>query len=248
MARVTLARPGVYNAFDETMIQELADTFTRIDSDPQVRCVVLAADGKLFCAGADIAWMQRQSQNSQAANLGDARRFADMMRTVYECSKPLIARVHGNAFGGGVGLVAVADIAIAARDVRFALSEAKFGILPAVIAPYLVQAVGGRQAMRWALEAAMFSADQAHRMGLLHEVVAREELDAALERSIDALLGNSPAALIEIKALLRCLGRPIDAEVRELTASTISRVRSSEDAREGFAAFMEKRAARWLVP
>lgn len=248
VARVTLARPTVHNAFDETMIGELKDTFLRVAADPSIRCVVLAAEGKLFCAGADIGWMQRQSQNSHDANLDDARRFAEMMRALYECPKPSIARVHGNAFGGGIGLMAACDIVIAARDARFAVSEAKFGILPAVIAPYLVQAVGARQAMRWALEAALFSADEARAMGLLHESVGPEALDAAVERCITALLGNSPAALVEIKALFRHLGGPIDAELRESTARTISRVRSGDDAREGFAAFMEKRAARWVLP
>jgi methylglutaconyl-CoA hydratase len=247
VVRLSLTRPGVLNAFDEVMIAELTSAFGRFAEDAEVRCVVLAAEGKLFCSGADIGWMQRQSRQSYQENLRDARVFAEMMRAIYECPKPVIARVHGHAFGGGVGLMAAADIVIASRNAVFAVSEAKFGILPAVIGPYLVNAVGPRHALRLAMTTARIDAADALAMGLIHETVMPEDLDFSIERVINSLLASGPGALREIKRLFHGLsGVQIDAEVRELTAATIATVRASEEAQEGFAAFLEKRSATWV--
>ena len=242
---VTMARPEVFNAFNEVMIAELTQVFMQLSSDPAVRLVVLAGQGKAFSAGADIAWMQRASQATQGENLEDARRFAAMLDLIACCPKPTIARVQGLALGGGVGLACACDIALASPDAKFAVSEARFGILPAVIGPYVVNAVGARQARRLALTASRIGADEAYRIGLIHE--CSQDLDTAVERWITELLQNGPLAQAEIKRLLAQLEvGPITEQVRELTAQTISRVRMGDEAREGFAAFMAKRPAAWV--
>lgn len=247
VARVTMTRPEVFNAFNEQMIGELDQAFERLTADPKVRVIVLAGAGKAFSAGADIQWMQRAAQSSQEWNLQDARRFAAMLYRIQSCPKPTIARVQGVALGGGVGLTAACDFAVASQDARFAVSEARFGILPAVIGPYVVNAVGSRQARRLALTGSRIPASEALAMGLVHEVVAPEALDEALERWLTELLANGPQAQAEIKQLLGQLAvGPVTESVRELTAQTISRVRVGEEAREGFAAFMAKRPAAWV--
>lgn len=245
VARVILARLEVLNAFDEVTIAELSEAFTLLSADPLVRVVILGAEGRLFCAGADIAWMQRQSQNSFEENLADSRHFAQMLRLVHECSKPTVVRVNGHAFGGGVGLMAAADIVVSSANARFSISEARFGILPAVIGPYLVQVLGARQARRLAMTTRQFSADEALRLGLVHTSVAPEELDATVESVVTQLLSSSPNALSEIKLLYRRLSGQIDADTRELTAMTNARVRATDEAREGFAAFLTKRLPAW---
>src|SRR5213595_3713051 len=184
VTRVTLAREKTLNAFDETMIAELTAVFTELAQSNQTRVVVLAAAGRAFSAGADLRWMERASQNTREANLDDARLFAHMMRTIYECPKPVLARVQGAAYGGGVGLACACDIVLATPQARFAVSEAKFGILPSVIGPYLTNAVGKRNALRLALTAEQFDASQAQQMGLVQEVVELDELDAAIERRV----------------------------------------------------------------
>lgn len=247
VARVTMTRPEVFNAFNEQMIGELDQAFERLTADPKVRVIVLAGAGKAFSAGADIQWMQRAAQSSQEWNLQDARRFAAMLYRIQSCPKPTVARVQGVALGGGVGLTAACDIAVASQDARFAVSEARFGILPAVIGPYVVNAVGSRQARRLALTGSRIPASEALAMGLVHEVVAPEALDEALERWVAELLANGPQAQAEIKQLVGQLAvGPVTEGVRELTAQTISRVRVGEEAREGFAAFMGKRPAAWV--
>ncbi len=246
VARVTLQRGAVMNAFDETMIGELTAAFELLAQAPQVRVVVLGGEGKAFCSGADLRWMERAAANSHELNLADARRFARMMQAIATCPKPVIARVHGAAFGGGVGLCCAADIVIAAQGARFSVSEARFGILPSVIGPYLNNAVGKRHALRLALTAAVIDAAEAERLGLVHQVTAPEQLDAALDTAIAALLANGPAALGEIKALFADLALgPVTPEVTELTAQTIARVRSTAEAKEGFAAFFAKRQPGW---
>lgn len=246
VAQVAMARPEVFNAFNETMIGELAEAFAQLGADPGVRVIVLAGEGKAFSAGADLQWMRRASEASREWNLGDARRFADMLHRIESCPKPTIARVQGVALGGGVGLACACDIAVASTDAKFAVSEAKFGILPAVIGPYVVNAVGPRQARRLALTATVVGAEEALAIGLVQQVVPAAELDAAVERCIGELLANGPQALAEIKALFAQLEvGPVTPEVRELTAQTISRVRSTDEAREGFLAFVEKRPAGW---
>lgn len=247
VARVTMTRPEVFNAFNEQMIGELDQAFERLTADPKVRIIVLAGAGKAFSAGADIQWMQRAAQASQEWNLQDARRFAAMLYRIQSCPKPTLARVQGVALGGGVGLTAACDIAVASQDAKFAVSEARFGILPAVIGPYVVNAVGSRQARRLALTGSRIPASEALALGLVHEVVPVEMLDEALERWLHELLANGPQAQAEIKQLLGQLSvGPVTDDVRELTAQTISRVRVGDEAREGFSAFMAKRPAAWV--
>lgn len=247
VAQLTMARPAVFNAFDETMIGELDAAFAYLMADPAVRVIVLAGEGKHFSAGADLQWMQRASTASQDWNLQDARRFAGMLARIASALKPVVARVQGAALGGGVGLACACDIAIAADNASFAVSEAKFGILPAVIGPYVTNAVGKRQAQRLALTTERINAAEALAMGLVQKVVALDELDAAVDATVTALLAGGPGAQAEIKQLFAQLAvGPITPAVIELTAQTISRVRGSTEAREGFAAFLGKRPANWI--
>jgi methylglutaconyl-CoA hydratase len=246
VAQVTMARPKVFNAFDEAMIGEIDAAFATLEGDASVRVIVLAGEGKHFSAGADLAWMQRASEASLDWNVADARRFAGMLARIDACAKPTLARVQGAALGGGVGLACACDIAIAGEGASFAVSEAKFGILPAVIGPYVVNAVGRRQARRLALTTTRIGASEALAIGLVQQIVADDALDAAVDKVLAELLAGGPQAQREIKALLArlCVG-PITPEVRELTASTIARVRGTDEAREGFAAFLGKRPPAW---
>jgi len=244
--QVTMSRPAVFNAFDEAMIAELDAAFSQLAADASVRVVVLAGQGKHFSAGADLQWMQRASAATREWNLDDARRFAAMLARIESCPKPTIARVQGAALGGGVGLACACDIAIAADNASFSVSEARFGILPAVIGPYVVNAVGKRQAKRLALTTTRIAAVEAQAIGLVQQVVPLDRLDAATDAAASELLAGGPNAHREIKQLLAQLAvGPITPEVRELTARTISRVRGSDEAREGFAAFLAKRPADW---
>lgn len=247
VAQVTMAREAVFNAFDEAMIGELDAAFAQLEVDDTVRVIVLAGAGKHFSAGADLQWMQRASSASVDWNLADARRFAAMLARIEACPKPTVARVQGAALGGGVGLACACDIAIAADDASFSVSEAKFGILPAVIGPYVVNAVGRRQARRLALTTERIRAGEALAIGLVQQVVAKNQLDSAVDAAIQNLLAGGPAAQREIKQLFAQLHvGPITPEVRELTAATIARVRGTDEAREGFAAFLAKRPAHWI--
>lgn len=247
VVQVTMARPAVFNAFDETMIGELDAAFASIEADAAVRVVVLAGDGKHFSAGADLQWMQRASAAALDWNLADARRFAAMLARIEACPKPTVARVQGAALGGGVGLVCVCDIAVASDDASFSVSEAKFGIVPSVIGPYLTNAVGKRQAKRLALTCTRVGAAEAVAIGLVQRVVAADGLDPAVDAVVTDLLAGGQNAHAEIKRLFGLLEvGPITPEVRELTAQTIARVRSSDEAHEGFAAFLAKRRAAWV--
>jgi methylglutaconyl-CoA hydratase len=244
--RIEMDKPDVRNAFDEAMIAELDSAFAMAGEDIQVRAVVLLGKGKSFSAGADLAWMKRQSEATETANLEDARRFADMLHRLAGCPKPTIARVQGACMGGGVGLVCACDFAIAGESARFATSEARFGILPAVIAPYLIGAVGVRQAKRLALSAAQVDAQEALALGLVNAVVADARLDEAVAAMAEQLRASGPTAIAAIKSLYpRLAAAGINAEARELTAQAIAKVRATAEAREGFAAFLEKRPARW---
>lgn len=248
VAQVTMSRPAVFNAFDEAMIAELDAVFAELSADPAVRVIVLAGEGKHFSAGADLQWMQRASAASQEWNLEDARRFAAMLWRIETCPKPTVARVQGAALGGGVGLACVCDIAMAADNASFAVSEAKFGILPAVIGPYVTNAVGKRQARRLALTTSRIAAPEALAIGLVQQVVALDQLDAAIDATVKELLIGGPNAQAEIKALYAQFDvGVITPEARELTAQTISRVRGTDEAREGFAAFLGKRPANWIA-
>jgi methylglutaconyl-CoA hydratase len=247
VAQVTMSRPSVLNAFDEAMIAALDAAFARLQDDAAVRVIVLAGEGKHFSAGADLQWMQRASQATREWNLEDARKFAAMLARIEACPKPTVARVQGAALGGGVGLACACDIAIAAEDASFSVSEARFGILPAVIGPYVTNAVGKRQARRLALTTTRIGAAEALAMGLVQRVVPPAELDAAVDKTVADLLVGGPNAQREIKALFAQLPvGPITPEVRELTAQTIARVRGSDEAREGFSAFLAKRPPSWM--
>lgn len=247
VARIEMARPSVFNAFDETMIGELDQAVAQLGEDPAVRVIVLAGQGKAFSAGADLNWMKRQSSASYEDNLADARRFAAMLHRLASCPKPTLARVHGAALGGGFGLACACDIAIASTSASFSISEAKFGILPAVIGPYVVQAIGVRQARALALTTRRIGAQRACELGLVQEVTSDDELDARVAATVDELLANSPNAQREIKLLMgRLSPGPISPDVRELTAQTIARVRGTDEAREGFSAFLDKRPPAWV--
>jgi methylglutaconyl-CoA hydratase len=242
-----MSRPAVFNAFDETMIAEMDAAFAALAADDAVRVVVLAGEGRHFSAGADLQWMQRASRASEDWNLQDARRFAGMLARIAALAKPTVARVQGAALGGGVGLTCACDIAVAADNASFSVSEAKFGILPSVIGPHLVNAVGRRQALRLALTTERIGAAQAEAVGLVHRVVGLEALDATVDAVVRDLLVGGPRAQGEIKRLFgRLEVGPITPDVLELTARTISRVRGTDEAREGFDAFLSKRPANWI--
>lgn len=246
VAQVTMSRAAVFNAFDEAMIAELDAVFGTLGDDADVRVIVLAGEGKHFSAGADLQWMQRACEASLEWNLQDARKFAAMLSRIESCPKPTVARVQGAALGGGVGLACACDIAVAADNASFSVSEAKFGILPAVIGPYVTNAVGKRQAKRLALTTTRIGAAEALAIGLVQQVVPLAGLDAAVDATVDELLAGGPNAQHEIKQLFARLEvGPITPEVRELTARTISRVRATAEAKEGFAAFLGKRAPHW---
>ena len=247
VAQVNMNRPAVFNAFDEAMIAELDAAFAALEADASVRVIVLAGEGKHFSAGADLQWMQRASQASLEWNVADARKFAGMLARIEACAKPTIARIQGAALGGGVGLAAACDIAVAADNASFSVSEAKFGILPAVIGPYVTNAVGKRHARRLALTAMRIGAAEALAMGLVQQVTTLDGLDTAVDATVKELMVCGPQAQAEIKQLFAQLAvGPITPEVRELTAQTISRVRGTDEAKEGFAAFLGKRPANWI--
>ena len=249
VARLTMNRPRLHNAFDETLIAKLTQTFVALDDDRNVRVVVLAGAGRSFCAGADLNWMKRMASFGDEENLHDATALAAMLRALHALSKPTIARVHGAAYGGGVGLIAAADIAIAVPEATFALTEAKLGLIPATIGPYVIEAIGARQARRYFLTAERFGAADALRMGLVHEVVALSQIDARIDEFIAALRTAGPSAQLECKALIRGVAhRPIDADVISGTAGHIAAVRASAEGKEGVAAFLAKRRPAWLDP
>lgn len=244
---VGLARPRIHNAFDEVLITELTEAFRQADEDPAVRAVLLHASGPSFCAGADLEWMRRVAGYGRAENLADAHALAAMLSAIATCGKPTLARVQGNAFGGGVGLIACCDIAIGSSEAIFALSEVKLGIIPATIGPYVLAAIGARQARRYFVSGERFDAAEAQRIGLLHEVVAPSSLGARTDAVLDALMLAGPRAQREAKLLLRAIsGRPIDGEVIADTAERIARVRATDEAREGVGAFLEKRRPAWM--
>lgn len=246
VARITMARAEKHNAFDDLLIGELTSVFARVAADDAVRVVVLAGEGKSFSAGADLGWMQRMADYSEAENLEDARRLAAMMRTLNEMPKPTVARVQGAAVGGGVGLVAACDIAVAAQDASFCLSEVRLGLIPAVISPYVVEAIGARAARRYFQTAERFGADDAFVLGLVHDVVAREGLDARVEGFVALLLDNGPEAMAASKDLIRRVSAgPIDAAMIDDTAQRIASIRAGAEGREGVSAFLEKRGASW---
>jgi len=247
---VTLNRPERHNAFDDALIAELTQALRELEGDDAVRIVVLSGAGKSFSAGADLNWMKRMAGFSLDENRRDAMGLATLMRTLAHLRKPTVARVHGAAYGGGVGLVACCDIAVATHTATFSLSEARLGLIPAVISPYVVAAIGERAARRYFLTAERFDSAEAWRLGLVHELASGEaELDEKLGELVDALLACSPASQTEAKALIRAVaGRPVTSELIQDTAERIAKIRASPEGREGVAAFLEKRRPAWIPP
>ncbi len=248
VATLTLERPEIHNAFDDGLIAELTDKLRAVEADAGVRVVVLAAAGKSFSAGADLNWMKRMARYSEPENLRDAMRLAGLMHVLDRLRKPTIARVQGAAFGGGVGLVACCDMAVAASEAQFCLSEVRLGLIPAVISPYVVQAIGTRAARRYFLTAERFDAATALRLGLVSAVVASGELDATVATLVAHLLKGGPHALAAAKDLIAAVtDRPIEQAVVEDTARRIAQQRTGAEGREGVAAFLEKRVAGWVA-
>ena len=246
VATLTLNRPAVRNAFDDGVIRALTDVYHRIGADPKVRVLVLTGAGAAFSAGGDLNWMRRMAGYGAAENVADAMALATMLRTLDELPIPTIARVNGTAFAGGVGLICCCDIAVAAADAVFAISEARLGLVPSTIGPYVVAAIGRRAARRYCLTAEAFSAAEALRIGLVHEIAALAELDAAVERIVAALLAGGPRAEARAKRLIgEIAGSVVDETLMALTARTIAEARASDEGREGVAAFLEKRAPSW---
>ena len=246
VARVTLARPAVRNAFDEVVIDELTRVFLSFTDDVETRVVVLGGEGPVFCAGADVGWMRRAGSWSKTENETDAERMAGMLRAIDDCAKPVVAVVQGAAIGGGVGLVAASDVVAAAEDAVFSLAEVKLGILPSVISPYVLRAVGARQARRYFLTGERFGAAEARRIGLVHEVAPSAELPAVADRLIDALLGSAPEAVAVAKRLIAEVTGKSPEEAMPVTVRTIAERRASKEAKEGLTAFLEKRPPAWV--
>lgn len=247
VARVTLNRPEVRNAFNEGLIAELTAAFTELGAREDLRAIVLAAEGKAFCAGADLNWMKAMAGYSWEENHADATRLADMLWAIYSCPLPVIARVQGDVYAGGVGLVACADIVVAADTAGFCLSEAKLGLLPATIGPYVVRALGEQASRRYFVTAERFDAAQAQRLGLVHEVVAAEALDAKVDELVAAITANGPAAVRACKRLVKDVAaREITPELRDDTARRIADIRASAEGREGVQSFLNKSRPSWL--
>jgi methylglutaconyl-CoA hydratase len=249
VARVTLNRPELRNAFDDQLIARLKKAFFDVEHDAAVRVMILAGNGPAFCAGADLNWMKRMAGYDYEQNLADATALAEMLAVLDRLPKPTIARVHGPVFAGGTGLVAACDIAVGTPEAKFCLSEAKLGLSPATISPYVIRAMGERAARRYFLTAEVFDAQEALRVGMLSQLVPAERLDAAIDELLKHLLAGGPQAHAKIKALIRAVAgrRPDDALVAE-TAQRIAEIRGSPEGREGIAAFLEKRKAAWCSP
>jgi len=247
IATLSINRPEIHNAFDDALIHELTQTLVRIDQDPEIRVVILKSAGKSFSAGADLRWMRRMAGYTPAENKADSLKLAELMSTLNTLSKPTIARVQGAAFGGGVGLVACCDIAIASDKALFCLSEVRLGLIPAVISPYVVAAIGERAARRYFLTAERFSAHQAEHLNLVHEVVEQDSLDATIDTLCQRLLDAGPAAISAAKDLIFSVSRqPTHAAIIDDTAQRITDTRASDEGQEGLSAFLEKRAPNWI--
>jgi len=244
VARLSLNRPDVHNAFDDVMIAELIEALNSAENDDAVRVLVLQSAGKNFSAGADLNWMRSMADKDYQQNIDDAGELSLLMQRLDELSKPTIALVQGAAFGGAVGLAACCDMVLAQPKTSFCLSEVKIGLIPAVISPYVVKAIGERQSRRYMLTAERFFAEQALALGLVHRIV--DDFEPALAEWLDALLNNSPQALDACKSLIANVGsRPIDASVRKHTIEAIAKIRVSDEGQEGLSAFLEKRPAAW---
>ena len=248
VARITLNRPEVRNAFNDEVIAELTQAFTLLGQDAQVRAIVLAAEGPAFCAGADLNWMRRMADYTRDENIADAGQLAAMLKAIYECPKPTIAAVQGDVFAGGMGLVAACDMAVSVRTATYCLSEVKLGLIPATISPYVIRAMGARAAHRYFLTAERFSAGEAHRIGFVHELVDADALETKVGELAQALVSASPAAVRACKKLVQDVAdRDIDATLIAATVEGIADIRASDEGREGVASFLQKRKPAWLA-
>lgn len=247
-ATVTLNRPEVRNAFNERVIEELNEVFNELSQMDHVRAIVLAASGPSFCAGADLHWMKKMAGYSQEQNYADAEQLAAMLFQIYSCTKPVIAKIQGDCYAGGMGLVAACDIAVTVDSAAFCLSEVKLGLIPATISPYVIKAMGPNAARRYFLTAEKFSAQEAHRLGFVHESVSVDQLDLTVDRIVKAILDNGPKAVAAAKWLVEDVtGAEIEEDLLAYTADCIAEIRSSDEGREGIAAFLEKRKPNWLL-
>jgi len=248
-AEVWLNRPEVRNAFNDGVIAELTQAFATLGADSELRAIVLGGHGKAFCAGADLSWMRAMADYSWAQNKADADALAQMLWTVWTCPVPVVGRIHGDCYAGGVGLAAVCDVLVATEGMHFCLSEARLGLLPATIGPYVVRAMGEQAARRYFVTAERFSAAQALALGFVHEMVAADVLDARVSEIVAALVANGPAATRACKQLVQDVaGRPVDAALRDETARRIADIRASAEGREGVQAFLNKREPSWRAP
>lgn len=248
VARVWLNRPDVRNAFNDGVIAELRSAFDALAADSSLRAIVLGGRGKAFCAGADLSWMKTMAGYTWEQNRADAQALADMLWAIYRCPVPVVGRIQGDCYAGGVGLAAVCDVLVAADSVQFCLSEARLGLLPATISPYVIRAMGEQAARRYFVTAERFSAAQAAAMGFVHEVCAADALDAKVDEIVATLVGNGPMALRACKALVQDVaGQPVSAALREETARRIADVRASDEGREGVQSFLGKRKPAWLA-
>jgi methylglutaconyl-CoA hydratase len=248
IARITLTRPEVRNAFNDAVIQELKAAFESVGARDDVRAVVLAAEGPAFCAGADLNWMRRMADYTREENIADAGQLAAMLKAIYACPKPTIAAVQGDVFAGGMGLVAACDMAVSVRTATYCLSEVKLGLIPATISPYVIRAMGARASHRYFLTAERFSAEEAHRIGFVHELVDADALEAKVAELAAALVSASPAAVRACKKLVQDVAaREIDEALVAATVEGIAEIRASDEGREGVASFLQKRKPAWLA-
>jgi len=247
VARIFLNRPDVRNAFNDAVIAELTQAFGELSADTTLRAIVLGGHGKAFCAGADLSWMRAMADYDWEQNRADAGKLADMLWTIYSCPVPVVGRIHGDCYAGGVGLAAACDVLVAADGMNFCLSEAKLGLLPATIAPYVVKALGEQAARRYFVSAERFDATTAKALGFVHEVIEADALDAKVDEIVAAIVANGPAAVKACKQLVKDVAaRPITAELRADTARRIADIRASDEGKEGVQSFLAKRKPTWL--
>ena len=249
VAHVWLNRPDVRNAFNDEVITTLSDTFATLSRDPELRVVVLGAHGKAFCAGADLNWMKAMAGFNWDQNRADAQRLADMLKLLDDCPVPVVGRIQGDCYAGGMGLASICDVVVAARGITFCLSEARLGLLPATISPYVIRALGAQASRRYMTTAERFSAERAHALGFVHELVEPQALDATVAGIVDALVANGPQAVRACKQLVRDVaGAPLDDALRAETARRIADIRASDEGREGVQSFLGKRSPNWVTP
>ncbi|MDY7539482.1 enoyl-CoA hydratase/isomerase family protein [Undibacterium sp. RTI2.1] len=248
VATVTLNRPEVRNAFNEMSIAEITQTFRDLAANDHIRAIVLAANGSAFCAGADLNWMKKMADYSHEENLADAGQLAEMLRTIYCCPQPVVAKVQGDCYAGGMGLVAACDIAVSADVANYCLSEVKLGLIPATISPYVIKAMGESAARRYFVTAERFSAAEAHRIGFVHELVSADALDETVAEIVKSLVSNSPNAVRQAKRLVQnVVSRELTGELIAATVEGIAHIRASDEGREGVRSFLEKRKPGWLL-